>query len=194
MDKKHCTLLLFCLVFAACSTAQRPSVPSKITTTIIRTPAPPIRVTTTTDKKPTVVFPSETGDFRADMLTAVNFVRSKGCRCGGQLMPPVPPLTWNSLLEGAAIRHAKDMAVHKHFDHVGTDGSEIDSRVTDTGYKWMQIGENIAWNYNTIAEAMAGWIISPSHCFQLMSNKVNEMGAAKNGKYWVQDFGKVRNW
>lgn len=173
MKKKNLVLLLFCLVFASCSMAQQSA---------------------STSNSNVVVFPKETGDFRADMLTAVNFVRSKGCRCGGRIMLPVPPVRWNGQLEVAAIRHATDMATHKRFDHVGSDGSEIDGRITDSGYKWMQIGENIAWGYNTIAEAMAGWVVSPSHCLQLMSDKVNEIGAAKNGKYWVQDYGKQRNW
>lgn len=173
MKKKNLILLLLSLVFASCSSAQRSA---------------------SNSKPSTVVFPKETGDFRADMLTAVNFVRSKGCRCGNKTMPPVPPITWNGQLEEAAIRHAADMAKHKRFDHVGSDGSEIDTRITATGYKWMQIGENIAWGYNTIAETIAAWIVSPSHCEQMMSNKINEIGAAKNGKYWVQDYGKQRNW
>ncbi len=173
MKKKNLILLLFCLSFVSCSFAQRSA---------------------TASKKTTVVFPKETGDFRADMLTAVNFVRAKGCRCGNKMMPSVPPVTWNGQLEAAAIRHASDMARNRRFDHVGSDGSEIDTRITATGYKWMQIGENIAMGYNTIAEVIAGWVISPSHCEQMMSNKVNEIGAAKNGKYWVQDFGKQRNW
>jgi uncharacterized protein YkwD len=173
MKKKIVTLLTFCLVFVACSKAQRLALNSKT---------------------PPSVFPTETGNFRTDMLTAVNLVRSKGCRCGGKTMPAVPPVRWNSQLEAAAIRHAADMAAHKHFDHVGTDGSEIDNRIDATGYKWMQIGENIAWGYFSIADVMAGWIKSPSHCLQLMSDKVDEMGVAKNGKYWVQDFGKKRNW
>ena len=173
MKKKILTILTCCLVFASCTMAQRLASNSKTTASI---------------------FAPETGDFRTDMLAAVNLMRSKGCRCGGKSMPAVPPVRWNGLLEEAAIRHARDMAVHKHFDHVGTDGSEIDVRINATGYKWMQIGENIAWGYSSIAEAMDGWIKSPSHCLQLMSNKVDEIGAAKNGKYWVQDYGKQRNW
>lgn len=173
MKKKILTLVTCCLAFASCTMAQRLASNSKTTTSI---------------------FAPETGDFRTDMLAAVNLLRSKGCRCGGKSMPAVPPVRWNSLLEDAAIRHARDMAAHKHFDHVGTDGSEIDGRINATGYKWMQIGENIAWGYANIAEAMDAWIKSPSHCLQLMSNKVDEIGAAKNGKYWVQDYGKQRNW
>ncbi len=181
MKKKIVTLLTFCLVFAACSKAQRLASNSK---TI------PSRIS----QDASTLFPKETGDLRADMLAAVNLVRETGCRCGGKTMPAVPPVRWNGQLEASAIRHAADMAIHKHFDHVGTDGSEIDNRINDAGYKWMQIGENIAWGYFTIADVMAGWIKSPSHCLQLMSNKVDEIGAAKNGKYWVQDFGKKRTW
>jgi uncharacterized protein YkwD len=172
MIKKNLILLLLICVLASCSSAQK----------------------TASVSKQKVVFPTETGNFRVDMLAAVNFVRSKGCRCGNKMMPPVPAITWNSQLEGAAIRHAADMAKNKRFNHVGSDGSEIDTRITETGYKWMQIGENIAWGYNTIAEVMAGWVISVSHCEQLLSPKINEIGAAKNGTYWVQDFGKQRNW
>lgn len=175
MKKKILTLLTCCVLLVSCSNAQR-------------------LASNTNTKSNTSMFPPETGDFRKDMLTAVNLVRAKGCRCGGKSMPAVPPVRWNSLLEDAAIRHAKDMAIHKHFDHIGTDGSELDNRINDAGYKWMQIGENIAWGYATIAQTMEGWIKSTSHCVQLMSDKVDEMGAAKNGKYWVQDFGKQRTW
>jgi uncharacterized protein YkwD len=135
---------------------------------------------------------TETGDFRIDMLAAVNAVRASGCKCGNKVMPPVPPLKWNSELEAAAIRHALDMAKHKHFDHIGTDGSEFDKRITEAGYLWQQIGENIAFGYDSIGEAMFGWKNSASHCRQLMSPKVNELGAARHGKYWVQEFGKQR--
>lgn len=141
-----------------------------------------------------IALPSETGYFREDMLAMINSLRQQGCKCGRKKMPPVPPLKWNNLLEKAAMSHAKDMAINDHFDHIGTDGSEIDTRITKTGYKWMQIGENIAWGYDNITATMIGWIKSPSHCQQLMSDKVTEIGAARNGKYWVQDFGKQRSW
>jgi uncharacterized protein YkwD len=143
---------------------------------------------------PSVMLPNATGNFRNDMLNMVNAVREQGCKCGSKKMPAVAPLTWNERLENASIAHAQDMSKHNHFDHVGTDGSEIDTRANRAGYKWMQIGENIAWGYDNIKDAMIGWIKSPSHCLQLMSNKVTEMGAARNNQYWVQDFGKQRTW
>jgi uncharacterized protein YkwD len=151
-----------------------------------------------TTPRPSAPTPSvskiETGDFRGDMLAAVNKLRTSGCRCGGKQMPPVPPLRWNGQLESAAIRHAYDMSSHGHFDHVGTDNSEFDDRITASGYKWMEIGENIAVGYDLIPATIQGWINSASHCQQMLSSKVDEMGAAKSGKYWVQEFGRQRNW
>jgi uncharacterized protein YkwD len=162
------TLLLTCfLLFTDCSRAQQ---------------------------RPPSVKNAATGDLREDILTAVNQLRASGCRCGGKLMPPVPPVRWNSQLEAAAARHAKDMADHNHFDHIGTDGSEFDRRITETGYKWREVGENIAYGYETVNTVMVGWIKSVTHCRQMMSGKVDEMGVAKNGKYWAQEFGKQRDW
>ena len=138
--------------------------------------------------------PTETGDFRADMLAAVNAVRAQGCRCGEKQMPSVAPLRWNSDLESSASRHANDMSNHNHFSHTGTDGSDIDRRITESGYKWMEIGENIAFGYFNVGGAMTGWVKSPSHCKQMMNPRIEEIGAARSGKYWVQDFGKKRNW
>jgi uncharacterized protein YkwD len=156
------------------------------------------KTTTRPTTRPTTPTPSpaktETGDFRVDMLAAVNKLRASGCKCGNKQMPAVPPLRWNSQLESAAIRHANDMSSHGHFDHVGTDNSEFDGRITASGYKWMEIGENIAVGYDYIAATIQGWINSATHCQQMMSPKVDEMGAAKSGKYWVQEFGRQRNW
>jgi uncharacterized protein YkwD len=156
------------------------------------------RTQTQTASRPTASTASvpkpQTGDFRIDMLAAVNKLRANGCRCGGRQMPPVAPLRWNSQLEAAAIRHANDMSSHGHFDHIGTDNSEFDDRITASGYKWMEIGENIAVGYDVIPTTIQGWINSASHCQQMMSSKVDEMGAAKSGKYWVQEFGKQRTW
>ena len=138
--------------------------------------------------------PAETGNFRADMLNMVNALRAEGCKCGGKKMAPVPALKWNSLLENTAINHAKDMAQHNRLDHVGSDGSEIDTRANRVGYKWMELGENIAFGQPTTRQVMLDWIKSATHCKQMMSDKITEIGAARSGKYWVQDYGKQRTW
>ena len=162
-----------------------------------QTPATQVRSKSVSATKNTafvMALPAETGEFRVDMLTMVNFVRTKGCKCGGKTMAPVSPVKWDGQLEKAAINHANDMAKHNRLDHVGSDGSEIDNRADKAGYKWMELGENIAFGQPNLNQVMQDWLKSTSHCKQLMSNKVTEMGAARNGKYWVQDYGKKRTW
>jgi uncharacterized protein YkwD len=177
--KNFILLLAACFLLPLNCTSQRAN--NQKTTTRPSTPPPPV-------SRP------QTGDFRTDMLAAVNKLRATGCRCGSKQMPAVPPLRWNGQLEAAAIRHANDMSSHGHFDHVGTDNSEFDDRITAAGYKWMEIGENIAVGYDAVPSTIQGWINSVEHCKQMMSSKVDEMGAAKSGKYWVQEFGRQRNW
>lgn len=133
-----------------------------------------------------------TTPFATDMLAAVNALRAKSCNCGGQIMPPVPALKWNNLLETASVRHAKDMATTKIFSHTGSDGSTMATRINATGYKWLSISENIAYGYTSLTAVMAGWTKSAGHCKNMMSASVTEMGAARNANYWVQDFGKPR--
>ncbi|MCK7558624.1 CAP domain-containing protein [Chitinophaga sedimenti] len=62
------------------------------------------------------------------LLLLVNEVRSKGCNCGGTQMPAVGRVTWNDLLEFAAVSHAKDMSDNNYFDHKGKNGSTPGAR------------------------------------------------------------------
>lgn len=127
--------------------------------------------------------------WKKDMLDRVNLLRSKGCHCGRKYMPPAPPLRWNDRLEKAAARHANDMKRHDFFSHKGSNGSGIGDRAERAGYRWQSVAENIAWNYDTVADAVLGWKDSPGHCRSMMSKAYREMGAAQVDAYWVQLFG-----
>lgn len=131
----------------------------------------------------------ESPDFQNSMLSGVNAIRRQGCRCGETKMPPVAPLSWNNQLEKSAGRHASDMYLNHFFSHNGSDGSSFDERIRDTGYPWMSAGENIAHGYNDVTTVIQGWIDSEAHCRQMMSPNYKEIGAARKGDYWVQDFG-----
>ena len=129
-------------------------------------------------------------NFRDKMLKAVNDLRVKGCSCKDMKMSPVKKLTWNPLLESAAIGHASDMSHNNYFSHISQNGDEIDTRISATGYSWSYIGENIAWGYSDIETVMKGWRASVEHCIQLMSPEVTEVGVARFDTFWVMDFGK----
>ena len=122
------------------------------------------------------------------LLQMVNDSRSKGCKCGDTYYPPAPPVGWNTLLEAAAAVHANDMYKKNYFSHIGSDGSNGGMRIDRAGYKWVAYGENIAAGYTSERSAIEGWILSPGHCKNMMDKAYKEMGVARAGNYWTQDF------
>lgn len=124
--------------------------------------------------------------FAQSMLQAVNDIRRRGSDCG----ETVDTLAWNNQLADAAERHAQDMADNEFFEHEGSDGSTVGQRVTEAGYTWMAVAENIAWGYNSVEAVMQGWEDSPGHCENLMSSTYSQIGVARVGDYWVQVFAK----
>lgn len=127
---------------------------------------------------------------KAVLLRLVNDVRKKGCSCGKNYYSPAQPLTWSEQLEKAALKHSNDMFQKKYFSHTGSDGSGSGDRISRVGYKWKFYGENIAHGYRTEKEVIAGWLSSPGHCRNIMNKFFTEMGVAKMGTYWTQDFGR----
>lgn len=131
-------------------------------------------------------------DFQEKLLLEVNQLRVSGCKCGETWMPPVPPLKWNTVLERASQRQADDMFQHKRMSHVGSDGTDIAIRVTEAGYDWEAVGENIAHGYETEAAVVAAWQKSPAHCKNMMKAYYTDMGVARSGNFWAQTFAKPR--
>ncbi|MGN7822171.1 CAP domain-containing protein [Chitinophaga sp. 22536] len=127
---------------------------------------------------------------RATLLSLVNDVRSKGCNCGGDQMPPVGPVTWNDLLEKAAYNFSVDMQTNNFFSHTSPSGSTPGSRLDAVGYNWNTYGENIAQGYMTEQSVIQGWINSPGHCKNIMNGNFKEMGVGKAGNYWTMDLGR----
>jgi uncharacterized protein YkwD len=168
----------------------QPTEPTTNTTPTTTSTSP--TTTTTTTPTTTTTTTTTTGVFANDMLAAVNAIRTAGCNCGGQQMPKVAALTWNSLLEKASVGHAKDMLATGVFSHTGSGGSTMSSRISATGYAWSTIGENIAFGYKSVSEVMKGWVASSGHCKNMMNANFTQIGAARAGDYWVQDFGKPR--
>jgi uncharacterized protein YkwD len=122
------------------------------------------------------------------MLDLVNEVRKAGCQCGDTYYYPVGSVNWNNQLELAAYNHSSDMYKNNYFSHIAPDGSNGGVRIERTGYIWMVYGENIASGYTTERSVVDGWIKSPGHCKNLMNKAYKEMGVAKIGTYWTQEF------
>lgn len=83
-----------------------------------------------------------------DMLPLIN-----QARCSNGLNPVI----FSPLLNNAAVNHSVDMAVNNFVDHIGSNGSTVGDRVTDQGYPWIFLGQNIAGGPTSVAAAFGSW-------------------------------------
>jgi hypothetical protein len=123
------------------------------------------------------------------MVEAINAVR------GGR---GLPALVWAVELGAAARRHAADMAAHPGLVHDGSDGSTIDSRMREAGYRPSVYREVVGWGFRGDVGAMLDWwLASPGHVGIVLNGDTREIGvgyvyepAANWGHYWCVDFGR----
>jgi uncharacterized protein YkwD len=135
----------------------------------------------------------------ARVLALVNAARAMARRCGDRVLVAAPPVTLVPALTAAAARHARDMAEHRSFDHVGSDGSRPAERVSAAGYRWRATGENIAAGQPDSDTVVAAWLASPGHCANLMGPQFRHMGvafalapASEPAVYWVMELASPR--
>jgi uncharacterized protein YkwD len=83
--------------------------------------------------------------------------------------------------------------------HTGRDGSTPAQRITRGGYRWSEVGENLASGVMTAEDAVRGWLGSPEHCANLMDPLYRHMGVGfavnahdQRGVYWAMEFGTPR--
>ncbi len=105
-------------------------------------------------------------------------------------------LRYSKVLEKAANAHALDMYTRDFFDHINPDGDGPLERALDAGFcRVGMIGENIAWNYPTVADVQTGWENSPHHYENMALPEFTLVGMgyffSANGPYYVQLFGDV---
>jgi uncharacterized protein YkwD len=138
-------------------------------------------------------------EIAARVLELTNLARRHARTCGDKSFAPAVAVKWSERLATTSFRHATDMATHNYFSHDGRDGSKPSGRATRAGYVWRAVGENIAAGQGTADAVVQGWIDSPPHCANLMSDKFTEMGVAyavnpnsQMGIYWAQVFGTPR--
>jgi uncharacterized protein YkwD len=156
--------------------------------------------TTAPAPAPAPTSPGDCGlvDLQAQVLADLNRHRAAGANCGTKgLYGPATAVTWNALLETAALRHSQDMADKNYFSHVSANGNTLQQRIDATGYAWMGIGENIAASYGSVSDVVTAWIDSDGHCANMMNPNFAEIGlacvrgtsATTYRNYWTLNFG-----
>jgi uncharacterized protein YkwD len=109
----------------------------------------------------------------------------------------LPPLKMNLTLVAVARAHSANMARQGKMEHV-LDGKAPNRRVTEGGYRWASVAENIAtgegWD---LEDVMKDWMSSKIHRDNILARKFTEIGIgiADDGKgnvYFTQVFARPK--
>ncbi|RLN88154.1 hypothetical protein BBJ28_00009063 [Nothophytophthora sp. Chile5] len=79
-------------------------------------------------------------------------------------------LCTNSKLQASAERHSNDQAVSDFMAHNGSDGSTMSERITEAGYDWSGIAENVAAGQVDVNEVMDAWMNSEGHRHNILGD------------------------
>lgn len=126
------------------------------------------------------VQPAPVSNYASEVLSLVNQERQKY---------GLPGLVLDQKLCGAADQRAKEIA--SLFSHTRPDGTDCFTVLNEFGISFRACGENIAAGYTTAQEVVDGWMSSPGHRANILSNKFGSLGVGcvSSGKpYWVQLF------
>jgi hypothetical protein len=104
------------------------------------------------------------------IIVAVNQERSK---------KNISPLIVNSQLMQAASNKVKDMAGKNYFSHISpVDGKKWSSFIKESGYKYVEAGENLANGYDSVEDMVKAWMDSPTHRENILNPNFEETGMA----------------
>ncbi|WP_406859219.1 sigma-70 family RNA polymerase sigma factor [Streptomyces sp. HUAS MG47] len=122
----------------------------------------------------------------AERLTRIVNLRRDEAGCG--------PLRLDPKLTEAARRHGRDMVAQGYFDHASPDGRNVDSRISDAGYSWSAVGENLAMGQGDPGAVVGDWMDSSGHRRNLLDCQYRDTGVAAvsgpDGTVWVQTLAK----
>lgn len=120
-------------------------------------------------------------DFVIDIIDRTNIERKKAT---------VQLLTENSALSYAAYLRAKEILNNQDFNHYASGSGDIKARkaVEVVGYRYSEVGENLARGYDDPNLVIEGWLNSPEHKQNMLKSNYREIGVAVlNGKFQDED-------
>lgn len=101
------------------------------------------------------------------------------------------PVTLDKTLTKAATSHARDMQKNGFFSHTGSDGSSVGDRARKVRYGFCFIAENIAKGQGSLQQVMDGWMNSPGHRRNILSDQAREFALVRGaGNHWVMVLGR----
>lgn len=86
------------------------------------------------------------------------------------------PLKLNEKLDSAAQANADDMAARDYWSHYTPDGNPPWVWVTNQGYSYQKLGQNLAAGFSDEQATIDGWMASPPHRENLLDPDFNQVG------------------
>ena len=114
-----------------------------------------------------VVLDYATNTSISGLLSATNAQRANNSETSLQL---------NSQLTAAAQTKATDMASRNYWSHVTPDGVEPWQFITNAGYDYQTVGENLAYGFNDSDATLTGWMNSPGHRANILNSQFLDVG------------------
>lgn len=88
------------------------------------------------------------------------------------------PLVLNAKLSNAASSKADDMIKGKYFSHVSPVNKKWSEFIKDSGYIYIEAGENLATGYDDVDSLIGAWMASPTHRENILSDGFCDTGVA----------------
>lgn len=133
--------------------------------------------------------PTPTYQLNAFELKVVDLVSIERQKAG------LKPLAVDLTLSNMAREKARDMAVNKYFSHTSPVYGSPFNMMKKWGITYKAAGENIASGYTTPEAVVNGWMKSPGHKANILSEKYTHIGVgyfySGDGSYhhyWTQEF------
>ena len=108
------------------------------------------------------------------------------------------PLAVDEQLDRAANLHTNEMVQADRMSHRLPGEASLGDRVSETGYNWTTIGENVAAGYTTPEAVVEGWMNSSGHRANILNPDFTHMGVGYDyapddisgdmDTYWTQVF------
>lgn len=105
-------------------------------------------------------------------------------------------------LDASAKVKAEDILARQYFEHTAPDGKTVSDLVTNEGYDYIRIGENLALgNFKNDLDVVTAWMNSPGHRANILDGRFTDIGVGVafglyQGHYVsvaVQHFGRPRS-
>ncbi len=119
------------------------------------------------------------------LINLINNLRKEGYLCGKQSFSSAPPLQRHPLLDQAAETHLKSILKTNRLTHIGADGVSMAKRLSEVGYTWEIVAENIAQGQNSESKVLEYWKTKGGSCKNLLHPKFKHIGIAYHEGYWV---------